>query len=673
MHDNRVWNHNKIAFGGDYNPEQWTEDIWAEDMRLFKLAHIDTVTLNVFSWASLQPSEEVYDFSKLDRIMEMVRENGLKVVLATSTAVHPAWMARKYPEVLRTEFNGMKRKFGSRHNSCPNSPIYRKYSTAIAEKLAERYKDYDNIIAWHISNEYGGECYCENCEKAFRVWLKDKYRTIEELNRVWNTAFWGHTFYDWDDVVAPNLLTEHFAPERTTFQGISLDYSRFNSDSILGCYRLEYDAVKKHTPELPVTTNLMEFYKPLDYQKWAKYMDFVSWDSYPDVEATPAKMALNHELMRGLKQGKPFILMEQTPSVTNWHPYNALKRPGVMRLWSYQAVAHGSDSVMFFQMRRSIGACEKYHGAVIDHAGHENTRVFREVTAIGAELDQIGERTLGSTIPAQAAVLFDWDNWWAIEYSAGPSCLLKYRDEVQKYYDALYENNIPADVIGVDADLSNYKVIIAPVLYMIKPGVDEKLRQFVRSGGTLVTTFFSGYVDEHDLVTIGGYPGKLRDILGIWVEESDALPRNMTNSFTWDGCKHEAVILCDLLHSEGAEVLATYDEDFYAGMPALTKNTFGEGAAYYVATRSDAAFYDKLIQQICAEQRVAPICKTPTGVEASLRVMEDRKYLFLLNHSKEMQVVTAENDYYDILNDCDIAKGEEIRLDKTDVRILEVR
>ena len=673
MHDNRVWNHNKIAFGGDYNPEQWTEDIWAEDMRLFKLAHIDTVTLNVFSWASLQPSEEVYDFSKLDRIMEMVRENGLKVVLATSTAVHPAWMARKYPEVLRTEFNGMKRKFGSRHNSCPNSPIYRKYSTAIAEKLAERYKDYDNIIAWHISNEYGGECYCENCEKAFRVWLKDKYRTIEELNRVWNTAFWGHTFYDWDDVVAPNLLTEHFAPERTTFQGISLDYSRFNSDSILGCYRLEYDAVKKHTPELPVTTNLMEFYKPLDYQKWAKYMDFVSWDSYPDVEATPAKMALNHELMRGLKQGKPFILMEQTPSVTNWHPYNALKRPGVMRLWSYQAVAHGSDSVMFFQMRRSIGACEKYHGAVIDHAGHENTRVFREVTAIGAELDQIGERTLGSTIPAQAAVLFDWDNWWAIEYSAGPSCLLKYRDEVQKYYDALYENNIPADVIGVDADLSNYKVIIAPVLYMIKPGVDEKLRQFVRSGGTLVTTFFSGYVDEHDLVTIGGYPGKLRDILGIWVEESDALPRNMTNSFTWDGCKHEAVILCDLLHSEGAEVLATYDEDFYAGMPALTKNTFGEGAAYYVATRSDAAFYDKLIQQICAEQGVAPICNTPTGVEASLRVMEDRKYLFLLNHSKEMQVVTAENDYYDILNDCDIAKGEEIRLDKTDVRILEVR
>jgi beta-galactosidase len=266
----------------------------------------------------------------------------------------------------------------------------------LAEKLAKRYKDYDNIVAWHISNEYGGECYCENCEKAFRVWLKDKYKTIEEVNRAWNTSFWGHTFYDWEEIVLPNLLSEHFEYERTTFQGISLDYRRFNSDSILDCYRLEYEAVKKHTPKLPVTTNLMEFYKPLDYQKWAKYMDFVSWDSYPSTQDSPAKMALNHELMRGLKEGKPFILMEQTPSVTNWQPYNALKRPGVMRLWSYQAVAHGADSVMFFQMRRSIGACEKYHGAIIDHVGNENTRVFKEAAALGAELDRIGEKTLGT-------------------------------------------------------------------------------------------------------------------------------------------------------------------------------------------------------------------------------------------------------------------------------------
>lgn len=277
----RIWKQDKIAYGGDYNPEQWDEKTWEEDMRLFKLANINTVTLNVFSWAALQPDEDTYSFDKLDKIMNMVRDNNLKVVLATSTAAHPAWMAHRYPEVLRVEYNGMKRKFGGRHNSCPNSEIYRKYSTLLARKLAERYKDYDNIIAWHISNEYGGECYCDNCQNAFRRWIKKKYKTLDEVNRVYNTSFWGHTFYDWDEIVLPNALSEHFDYERTMFQGISLDYRRFMSDSILDCYKLERDAVKEITPDIPVTTNLMGFYKPLDYQKWGKEMDFISWDNYP--------------------------------------------------------------------------------------------------------------------------------------------------------------------------------------------------------------------------------------------------------------------------------------------------------------------------------------------------------------------------------------------------------
>jgi beta-galactosidase len=353
---------NKIVYGGDYNPEQWPEEIWADDMRLLKEANIDIVTLNVFSWAALQPSEETYDFSKLDKIMEMVRDNGLQVCLATSTGAHPAWMAKKYPDILRTEFNGLKRKFGGRHNSCPNSPTYEKYSVRLAQKIAERYRDYNNIVAWHISNEFGGECYCENCEKAFRVWLKKKYQTIENVNRAWNTAFWGHTFYDWDEIVLPNLLSEHFEQDRSQFQGITVDYKRFNSESILECYKREYDALKAITPDIPITTNLMGFYKPLDYKMWAKYMDVVSWDNYPSNEDSPAQIAMSHDLMRGINGGEPFLLMEQTPSVTNWLPYNALKRPGVMRLWSYQAVAHGSDSVMFFQMRRTVGACEKLHG-----------------------------------------------------------------------------------------------------------------------------------------------------------------------------------------------------------------------------------------------------------------------------------------------------------------------
>ena len=666
---NKIWNHNKMSYGGDYNPEQWDEATWLEDMRMFKLAHIDTVTLNVFSWASLQPSENEYRFEKLDKIMDMVRANGLKVVLATATGAHPAWMAHKYPEILRTEFNGMKRKFGGRHNSCPNSLVYQKYSTRLARKLAERYKDYDNIVAWHISNEYGGECYCENCEKAFRVWLKDQYGTIEELNRVWNTSFWGHTFYDWDEVVLPNLLSEHFEQDRTMFQGISLDYRRFNSDSILNCYRMEYEAVKQVTPEIPVTTNLMGFYKALDYQKWAKYMDFISWDNYPANEDSVARLALNHDLHRGLKQGKPFILMEQTPSVTNWLPYNALKRPGVMRLWSYQAVAHGADSVMFFQMRRSIGACEKYHGAIIDHVGHENTRVFREAAVLGAELDQIGEQTLGAVEDAEVAILFDWDNWWAIEYSAGPSCKLKYHDEVLHYYTALHNSNIPVDIIGVEDDLSKYKLVIAPILYMTKTGYDEKIRQFVKEGGSFLTTFFSGYTDEHDLVVTGGYPGKLRDILGIWVEESDALPENAQNHFMYKEQIRKAVLLCDIIHTEGAEVLSEYQEDFYKGSPVITRNMFGKGEAYYVGTRSEETFLTEFIRDICDKNQIQPALETPQGVEAVRRHTDTDQFLFVLNHKEETVTVQLDQNYEEILTKTSYEAGAVIELEKKDVAI----
>lgn len=662
----------KIPYGGDYNPEQWSEDSWEEDMRLLKLAHIDIVTLNVFSWAMLQSDDDVYHFDKLDKIMELVKKHGMKVCLATSTGAHPAWMARKHPDILRVEANGMKRKFGSRHNSCPNSPTYQKYAVALAAKLADRYGKYDNLVAWHISNEYGGECYCENCEKKFRKWLKEKYGTIEEVNRGWDTAFWGHTFYDFEDIVAPNHLSEHWGNDRSTFQGISLDYRRFNSESILNAYRLEYDAVHAVTPDIPITTNLMGTYQPLDYQMWAKYMDFVSWDNYPANDTPISGVAMRHDLMRGLKQGKPFALMEQTPSVTNWLPYNMLKRPGVMRLWSYQAVAHGADTVMFFQMKRSIGACEKYHGAVIDHAGHENTRVFREVAELGAELDSLGAQTLGARSDAHAAIVFDWDNWWGISYSAGPSVYLDYCREVERYYKALFDLHIPVDMIGVEDDLSKYDLVIAPVLYMVKTGYDEKLRAYVKNGGRFLTTFFSGYVDEHDLVTVGGYPGKLRDILGIWVEEEDALPEDMHNCFHYKGTTYPASMLCDLLHTEGAEALASYEKDFYAGMPVLTKNAFGKGFGYYVAAQSNDEFYRMYLGEICREAGIEPIMDAPDGTEVTRRVNDNGTFVFLLNHGEKAQVVAMPFAGTDLLSGKSYEQGDALTLAAKDVAIVKL-
>lgn len=669
------WNHNKIAYGGDYNPEQWPREVWDDDMRLFKKAHIDIVTLNVFSWASIQPSEDVYDFDRLDEIINLATDNGLKICLATSTGAHPAWMATRYPEILRVDNQGRKHKFGGRHNSCPNSPVYRKYAARLAEKLAERYGKRDNVVAWHISNEYGGECYCDNCEKAFRVWLKERYGTLDELNRAWNTAFWSHTFYDWDEIVLPNHLSEHFdmmGRDYTQFQSISLDYKRFNSDGMLKCFEIERDAIRATGSNIPITTNLMAFYPPLDYQKWAKSMDFVSWDNYPSPGDPAARKALNHSLIRGMKGNAPFCLMEQTPSVTNWQPYNKLKRPGEMRLQSYQAVAQGSDSVMFFQMRRSIGACEKYHGAVIDHAGRDDTRMFREITALGEELDKIGDITLGSRIESQVAIVFDWENWWAINGSAGPSILINYHEEVYRYYEAFHRQNIPCDIVPVDADLSSYKMVVAPIAYMIKKGYAKKLDEFVKKGGNLVTTFFSGYVDESDLVQ-GAYPGKLTDILGIWVEESDALPDGESNSFVYNGNTYEAKILCDIIRPLNASVISTYEQDFYAGEPVLTVNSYGQGKAYYVGCSSNSDFYYELLQKISSELGIRGIMKEIPQVEVTRRVHGSDEFIYILNHDAESKNIILEHGGINLITGGQVNEGENVLLGARDVMIIHVQ
>ncbi|GIP01005.1 beta-galactosidase [Paenibacillus lautus] len=652
----------KMWYGGDYNPEQWDAEAWKEDDRMFKLAGIDVATINVFSWALSQPDEDTYDFAWLDETIDRLYRNGVYICLATSTGAHPAWMARKYPDVLRVDYEGRKRKFGGRHNSCPNSPTYRKYAKIMAGKLAERYKDHPAVLIWHVSNEYGGYCYCDNCAAAFRTWLEQRYGTLDAVNKAWNTRFWGHTFYDWEDIVVPNALSEEWSGNRTNFQGISLDYRRFQSDSLLDCYKLERDELKRITPDIPVTTNLMGFYPELDYFKWAKEMDVVSWDNYPSLDTPYSYTAMAHALMRGLKGGQPFMLMEQTPSVQNWQPYNSAKRPGVMRLWSYQAVAHGADTVMFFQLRRSIGACEKYHGAVIEHVGHEYTRVFRECAELGKELQQLGDRILDARSDAKVAIIYDWENRWGIDLSSGPTVALNYVNEVHKYYDALHQLHIQTDMISVGEDFRKYDVVIAPVMYMAKQGFAERVEAFVSQGGTFVTTFFSGIVNEHDLVTLGGYPGELRKVMGIWAEEIDAMLPGQQNQMVMRGPKgklkgtYDCGILCDVIHAEGAEVVAEYGSDYYQGTPSLTVNSFGQGKAWYVATSPESKFLKDLMQTICNDHGIEPVLKAPEGVEVTKRVKEDMEFTFVLNHMPESKPVPLEGDTY-----VDLLTGEEHR------------
>jgi beta-galactosidase len=669
-------NVNKILFGGDYNPEQWSKEIWKEDMRLLTMAGIDVVSVNIFSWASLQPSEEEYNFSVLDDIIKTVSDAGLKICLATSTATHPAWMARKYPEVLRVNSDGSKRKFGDRQNSCPNSKIVRLFSGKLARKLAERYGKHENIIAWHISNEYGGYCYCDNCQNEFRKWLIGRYKTLDALNEAWNTSFWGHTYHDWEDIVSPSHLGGEWGHRPSgSCQIQSIDYRRFYSGSMLEYYLVEANVLKEVTPNIPVTTNLMGTFWDLDYFAWGKHMDFIAWDNYPSPDSSYTRTAMNHALMRGCGGGKPFSLMEQTPSVTNWQPYNSLKRPGVMRLWSYQAVAHGSDTVMFFQMRRSRGCCEKFHGAVIDHCGHENTRVFREVAALGEELKKLGDSFLGSRLKSEVAVLYDWDNWWATSISAGPTVDMNYPEEIYRYYDALARQNISVDIIGIDTPLDNYKVLFAPVLYMVKPGYAEKLKTFTENGGVLITTYFSGMTDERDLCTLDGYPGELRSLCGVWVEETDALLPGKTNGFVFnDGHlagTWKAEMLCDIIHPEGAEVVAVYENDFYAGTPALCRNRFGKGQVWYFGARPETELLGRFTAMICSELKIEPVFPQQSGVEATCRIKGEREYTFVLNHNSEEIDIIFPFACRDLLTGRAFSASESYTFLKAGVMILE--
>jgi beta-galactosidase len=661
-------------YGGDYNPEQWPQEVWKEDYRLFDAARIDTVTLGVFTWAQTQPAEDVYDFTVLDRIVAEAEAHGRRICLATGTGAHPAWLARAHPEVTRTDFEGRRHRYGQRHNSCPSSPVFRRLSAEIAGRIAERYADRSAVIAWHVGNEYGGACYCENCTAAFRGWLREKYTTLDALNTAWNTMFWSHTFYDWDEIEAPSALTEHWrGPDHTAFQGITLDYLRFMSDAMLANFRDEKAAIRRFSADTPVTTNFMGMYRPLDYHRWAPHLDFASWDNYPPEDQSPAWMGLSHDLMRGLKDGQPFWLMEQAPSTTACRDVNPVKRPGVMRLWSWQAVAHGADAVLFFQMRASKGASEKLFGAVINHAGRDDTRVFREVAALGEELERLGSVALGARTPARTALLFDWDSWWTLELSDGPSRLVRYQQVVLSYYRALWEAGVDVDVVPVTADLSGYDVVVAPALHMIKDDLAERLESVARRGGSVLTSYLSGRVDESDNAFLMDVPGPLGPLMGIRIDEWDARGPEIANPVRFaDGSPEVgARLLFELVIPQGAEVVGTYQADFYAGSPAVTRNSFGAGHGWYVAAGLDQAGVGRVVRQVLDTHGIAGRYPELPGLETAARVAPDgTRLLFLLNHADEPVEVPAGAGGLDLLTGERIDPGRPFGLDPYGVRVL---
>lgn len=635
---------NKLLHGGDYNPEQWLDrpDILEKDLDMLEEAGCNVVSLGIFSWSTLEPEEGVFNFEWLENIINKLYERGISVILATPSASRPKWLADKYPEVLRVDGERKRALYGFRHNHCYTSPVYREKTAIINKKLAERFGNHPAVIMWHISNEFGGECHCPLCQEAFRNWLKEKYGTIENLNKKWCTTFWSHTYNSFEQIESPSSIGE------TQLHALNLDWKRFVTHQTADFIHHEIQAVREGGSELPTTANLMYYFDGLNYFELAKEIDVVSWDTYPtwhkqDVIETAYENGMCHDLMRSLKK-KPFFQMESCPTSTNWQSVSKLKKPGVLFAQSMQAIAHGGEGALYFQIRQSRGASEKFHGAVIDHYGGNDTRVFREVSQVGKTLKEISVLA-GSEVKSQAALLYDWDSQWAMEDSQGPRNKgLHYREAQLKYYKGFRKLGLNVDLVDMTCDLSGYKIFAAPMCYMFRDGFEEKVRKFVEDGGIFIATYWSGIVDDTDKCFLGGVPHGLMDVLGIRSTEIDGLYDWEENSLVpvegnalgmekTYSCKY----LCDLVELRGAETVMTYGSDFYAGYPALTVNTYGKGKAWYVAADAEKEFQEDLLKKIAEQSGISCGIKgdIPEGLEVTSRETEEERFYIYQNWSGE--------------------------------------
>lgn len=635
-------NYPHLLHGGDYNPEQWIDvkdEIWNDDMRLMREANCNEMTVGIFSWAMLEPREGEYDFSFLDEIIEKIYKNGGRVILATPSGAKPRWLANKYPETLRVRGDGRREHFDDRHNHCFTSPIYREKVTAIDKKLSERYGKHPAVVAWHLSNEYGGTCFCPLCQEAFRKFLRKKYdNDIEKLNKAYWATFWSHRFSSFDEIEAPADLTD------TRLHGLNIDWRRFTTAQTIDFMKTEIAAVRTNS-SLPVTTNFVAWQYDLNHYEIAKELDFVSWDSYPDWHVyeqsrVASETAFLHDLYRATKQ-RSYLLMESAPGCANWKSVNMLKRPGMDTLQALQTIAHGSDSVQYFQWRKSRGSLEKFHGAVVDHVGTNETRIFKTVSETGRRLKNIDE-VAGTFAEAKVAVIYDWENMWALNESMGFKFKKKnYNATCLSYHKAFWKRAVATDVVSAHSDLSKYDLVVAPMLYMADEDTIERLTEYVKNGGTLYATYMLGMVDGTDLCHLKGFPGgKLKEVFGIWNEEIDSIPDEYRGGVTYDGKEYEAEDFCESIHARGAQILAVYSKDFYKGTPAFTRNVYGKGKAYYQAFRDTGAFKEEAIERILKEEKIAgvipaPAYGLPCGVSAHMRTDGETEYLFVENYSDD--------------------------------------
>ncbi len=630
----RQWPDDRIAFGGDYNPEQWPREVWDEDMRLMRDAGVSFVTLGVFSWSWLEPTKGQYEFGWLDEVMAMLHENGIAVDLATATATPPPWLSTAYPEIYPVDREGHTLWPGSRQTWCPSSPLYREFALGLTDRMAARYHDHPALAMWHVSNEYACHnlpCYCDTCAATFRTWLERRYGTLDVLNDAWGTAFWSQRYGGWDEILPPRASTAFNNPTQV------LDYHRFGSDTLLDFHRAESEVIRRHSPEVPITTNFMTMnhFRELDYHQWAPFQDVVSTDHYvvDALEHPRAELSFCGDLTRGLAGGRPWLLMEHSTSAVNWQPVNPAKDPGTTVLDSLTHVARGADGLGFFQWRQSRSGSEKFHSALVPHAGEDSDR-FREVCALGGMAARLGE-VVGSRVEADVAVLWDYQSLWAASGPCMPSGELDYATAAHTVHRLLRDRGVTCDVVHPDDDLSAYRVVVVPTLYLVSDAQAAAVAAAAEAGAEVLVTYFSGISDPDDHVRLGGYPGAFRDLLGIRVEEFFPLRVGEQVAVTGGSLDGHGTVWSEDARVVDAEVVATYGDGPLAGRPAVTRRPVGSGTAWYLGTLPDDATLGSLLDRVVADAAVSPVADVPVGVEVVRRRSDSGSWLFVLNHTAD--------------------------------------
>jgi beta-galactosidase len=624
------WTTSGLWFGGDYNPEQWDARTWAEDDALMRRARVTTATVGVFAWSLLEPEEGRYEFGWLDETLDRLHANGTRVVLATPTASPPPWFTLAHPDALPVRPEGTRLWHGSRDTYCAAAPAYRRAALRMADALGARYRDHPALAMWHVHNEYGSTCSCDHVAEAFRAWLRERYEDdLATLNQAWYTTFWSQRYSAWEQIVPPR--DTQYLPNPAQV----LDFSRFWSDELLAAYVEQREALRRHTPDTPITTNLIppDDWQVLDLWRWADQVDVVAIDHYLHAGGVSGSIdvAFAADRARSLGAAAPWLLMEQSPSTyaLGQHGVVPVKEPGRLLRDSIGYVARGSDAVLTFQWRAGRGGAELHHAAMVPHAGADS-RVFAEVCDLGASLERLGE-IAGSTLRSEVAILWDTDARWAVEGRGLPSTQLRYTPALRETHAALWRAGVTTDFAHPEADLSRYAVVFAPSAYLLSHRAAEALTRYVGSGGHLVVGCFSGVVDEHHLAWLGGFPGGLMTALGVRVEEFHPLLTGQTVTLT-DGSA--GALWSEDLRAQGAETLAAYADGVLAGKPAITRHAFGKGVGWYLSTRLDAPALAVLVARILAAAGVSPeIPDHPPNVEVVRRHRDDgRSWLFALNH-----------------------------------------